>query len=76
MHVHPPGGSTELVVTNNMSFVGSHKAPQGPYDTYVCIPTCEHMVHIQKRDNSACVRIVYAHCVQPLADPASHLTMS
>ena len=26
MHVHPPGGSTELVVTNRMCFVGSHKA--------------------------------------------------
>ena len=29
IHVHPPGGSTELVVTNNMSFVGSHKSSPG-----------------------------------------------
>ena len=36
----------------------------------------QQMVHIQKRDNSACVHIVYAHCLQPLADPTSHLTMS
>ena len=29
IHVHPPGGSTELVVTNRMCFVGSHKSSPG-----------------------------------------------
>ena len=59
MHVHPPGGSTELVVTNRMCFVGSHTAPQGPYETYVGIPTCEYYgSHPEKRQQYMC-----PHCV-------------
>ena len=32
------------------------------YTPSLGIPTCDHLVHIQKRDNSACVCIVYVHC--------------